>query len=401
MFRKPTLVASLHSPSTFSRARVASHSALVAVAIVLGATVVGGCSSTTDSNPGTNNPAGPGGVTSPSGVTIQTIAGKPNTSGIEDGTGIAARFGRIEGLAVQKDGTIWVCDSSNNTVRRVTPGGAVTTPYGKPKSAGKTDGVGPSALFDESSALSLDESSGQAIVTIGQGPKAVLRSMNVTAMSASTTLGDNQNELPDLGDGALASHGVIAASLAAGKPEGGKPVIWVSQLNVPLAGGAQDGPALRKITDGQITSIPLGSASLTGFIQSMVVSAGGDVYGIIGLSNSEIIKVSGGVVSSFAGKARGFGSNAPAESAKDGVGAAAVFETAPAITIDPSTGNLYVLDAGGIRQITPAGVVTTLFKSGDLEFPDGVSPTLEYFAYAGPKTFIAASQTQIIRITLP
>jgi sugar lactone lactonase YvrE len=56
----------------------------------------------------------------------------------------------------------------------------------------------------------------------------------------------------------------------------------------------------------------------------------------------------------------------------DGTGAAARFSDLVGMAIDPS-GNLFVLDGGRIRKITPAGVVTTLAE--DAAQPSGFIPT--------------------------
>lgn len=72
-------------------------------------------------------------------------------------------------------------------------------------------------------------------------------------------------------------------------------------------------------------------------------------------ANATVRKVSPtGVVSTFAGTARSFGST-------DGTGAAARFQYPIGLALAPN-GALYVADAGSnsIRKITPAGVVTTV-----------------------------------------
>ncbi|MEI2738281.1 MAG: NHL repeat-containing protein [Chitinophagaceae bacterium] len=86
----------------------------------------------------------------PGGV-VTTIAGNGN-AGSDDGTGAAATFRQPAGLAVDGSGIIYVCDLMNNKLRKITAAGVVTTIAGG-SSAGNTDGVGVSALFDRPIAI--------------------------------------------------------------------------------------------------------------------------------------------------------------------------------------------------------------------------------------------------------
>jgi hypothetical protein len=59
--------------------------------------------------------------------TFDNFAGHPPGSGYADGTGIAAQFSTPTGLAVDNAGNIYVSDLYNNTIRKITPAGVVTT----------------------------------------------------------------------------------------------------------------------------------------------------------------------------------------------------------------------------------------------------------------------------------
>ncbi len=90
----------------------------------------------------------------PAGV-VTTLAGDPSVldgngnpvSGSADGTGSAARFYRPQGVAVDSAGNVYVADTDNNTIRKVTPGGVVTTPAGLAGTPGSADGTGSAARF--------------------------------------------------------------------------------------------------------------------------------------------------------------------------------------------------------------------------------------------------------------
>ena len=92
---------------------------------------------------------------------VTTIAGLGNPSstgvfGSEDGTGSAARFFRPEGVAMDSRGNLFVADFTNHTIRKITPAGVVTTFAGQARIAGSTDGVGSAARFYFPKQLAID-----------------------------------------------------------------------------------------------------------------------------------------------------------------------------------------------------------------------------------------------------
>lgn len=84
----------------------------------------------------------------PAGV-VSTFAGNSDTEGAADGTGTAARFSSPFGLAIDAADNLYVGDSGNSTVRKITPAGVVTTLAGSPKQQGKADGLGSAARFQD------------------------------------------------------------------------------------------------------------------------------------------------------------------------------------------------------------------------------------------------------------
>ena len=85
----------------------------------------------------------------PAGV-VTTLAGLAGSPGSADGTGSAARFYCPRGVAVDSAGNVYVADTGNHTIRKVTPAGVVTTLAGLAGSAGSADGTGSAARFNQS-----------------------------------------------------------------------------------------------------------------------------------------------------------------------------------------------------------------------------------------------------------
>jgi sugar lactone lactonase YvrE len=86
---------------------------------------------------------------------ISTLAGA--NEGFVDATGAAASFNTPSGLAVDEAGNLYVADTGNHAIRLVTPEGVVTTVAGDGR-AGYKDGAGRAAQFNAPVGVAVDSS---------------------------------------------------------------------------------------------------------------------------------------------------------------------------------------------------------------------------------------------------
>ncbi len=88
--------------------------------------------------------------------TVTTVAGTAGLAGYADGPALSARFNNPSGLAVAATGTIYVADYSNNCVRKIAPDGSVSVFAGIVGSMGTEDGPPTVARFNYPRGITLD-----------------------------------------------------------------------------------------------------------------------------------------------------------------------------------------------------------------------------------------------------
>ena len=91
-------------------------------------------------------------------ITLELLAGSPtaDTSGSVDGTGVSARFLFPTGVVADSSGTVYVADAGNNTIRRIAPDAAVTTFAGTASASGSIDANGAAARFNNPFGIARD-----------------------------------------------------------------------------------------------------------------------------------------------------------------------------------------------------------------------------------------------------
>jgi outer membrane protein assembly factor BamB len=128
----------------------------------------------------------------PTGV-VTTLAGLAGSLGSADGTGGAARFSRPFGVAVDSAGNVYVADTDNATIRKVTPTGVVTTLAGLAGSGGSADGTGSAARFGGPTGVALDNTGNiyvadSSCATIRIGFRAGVKPVAITSQPQSQSV---------------------------------------------------------------------------------------------------------------------------------------------------------------------------------------------------------------------
>ncbi len=91
----------------------------------------------------------------PAGV-VTTLASMAGTQGSANGTGTAASFDLPGGVATDAAGNVYVADSGNHLIRKITPAGVVTTLAGMAGTFGIANGIGTAASFDIPAGVATD-----------------------------------------------------------------------------------------------------------------------------------------------------------------------------------------------------------------------------------------------------
>lgn len=125
----------------------------------------------------------------PAQFSVENVAGGPGSggsnAGFADGTGRASMFNHPMGLAFDGDGNLFVADSKNHRIRKMTPGTVVSTVAGS-GTAGGADGTGTAAQFNEPSGMALD-AAGNLYIAEAKGYR--VRKMNLVTGVVSTLAG--------------------------------------------------------------------------------------------------------------------------------------------------------------------------------------------------------------------
>jgi sugar lactone lactonase YvrE len=106
---------------------------------------------------------------------VSTLAGTPGQRGFIDANGIAAKFDSPHSLAVDSLGNVYVADSGNHAIRRISASGEVSTIAGRPGAIGVGTGPLPGTLSNPRGVTLLFQGAGQTVLGVAdQGENVVL-----------------------------------------------------------------------------------------------------------------------------------------------------------------------------------------------------------------------------------
>jgi len=105
--------------------------------------------------------------------TFNTFAGSAGQSGSTNATGSAARFSSPLGVATDSSGNVYVADSGNYTIRKISSSGVVTTLAGSAGMQGNTDGTGSTARFGAPTLITVDSNENVYVADGGGGGQSI------------------------------------------------------------------------------------------------------------------------------------------------------------------------------------------------------------------------------------
>ena len=245
---------------------------------------------------------------------VATVAG--GEPGYADGTGDAARFDSPSGLAVDTRGMVYVADTGNNAIRRITPDGRVTTVAGGGP-AGYRDGSADQAQFNGPVDVAVD-ASGRVVVadTYNDRIRAIAPDGTVSTVAG--------GDAPGFIDGA-------AADARFDTPCG----VAIHNTGIILVADTGNG-VVRTIDAHGVVATPAGPHS-EGLLRPIGIAAGpsGETY--VTDDRGRLVEIgAAGEARSLAGSVPGF---------RDGPGSEARFRRPAGVAV-AKPGRLYVADAG-------------------------------------------------------
>ena len=274
---------------------------------------------------------------------LDLLAGDTNGPGNLNGIGRDARFSSPNGVAVDTSGNVYVADTGNHTIRKITPAGVVTTLAGTAGMSGSTDGTGAAAKFYFPEGVTVDTSGNVYVADTGNH---TIR--KITPAGTVTTLAGTA--------GVYGSANGTGVAARFNRPSG---LAVDGSGNVYVADTYNS--SIRQITPAGIVTTLSG---VFNYPKGVAVDSSGNLY-VADTDNHTIRKItSTGILTTLAGSSGTSGSS-------DGTGTSARFYRPSGLAVDGS-GNVYVADTGNhtIRRITPAGAVATVAGSPGLNGPN-------------------------------
>jgi uncharacterized protein (TIGR03437 family) len=259
--------------------------------------------------------------------TISTVAGNGTTGPSGDnGPAAGAQLNQPSEVAVDSAGNLYIADTVNNRIRKVTPAGIISTVAGN-GTMGFSGDNGPATSAQLSAGGVAVDSAGNLYIADPNNN----RIRKVSNGVITTVAGNGARGYS--GDGGPATNAMLSGPVAVTVDSAGNLYIADSYNN-----------RIREVSNGMITTVAAG----LNFPSGVAVDFAGNLY-ITDTGNFRIRKVSNGVITTVAGNGtQGFsGDGGPATSAE--------LNNPAGISVD-SVGNLYIADTNNfrVRVLTPS-----------------------------------------------
>jgi sugar lactone lactonase YvrE len=310
------------------------------------------------------------------GKFVITIAGSPGSPGSADGIGAAARFDMPSGIVVDRNGNVYVADRLNHTIRKITADGVVTTIAGTPGQFGWDDRSGSLARFHYPTDITLDA---MGNMYIADTDNAAIRKITKAGVISTLARGDthamDSREISgpkgiavDADGNVYITDGMRYTPFGPKEPFNYNPLVRKYTASTGLVSIIAGIPGYTGFKDGP--------GSVAGFVRplGMVIDTANNLY-LADSGNHDIRTIDCACnVSTLAGSIHPFGY--AVSGTEDGIGGAARFNNPSGVALDASA-DLYVTDTDNntIRKVTKAGVVTTFAgKAGEAGSTDVPQP---------------------------
>lgn len=309
---------------------------------------------------------------SPDGM-ISTFAGASGKDGVADGIGGAARFSLPVSLVIDPDGNLIVSDSYAGTLRKITPEGVVSTWTGKAGENTTLDGPLAVARFRAPEGLAFD---GAGNLYVADREAHTIRKIDRKGM-VSTFAG--RDGVFGADDGPRASALLNGPFAIAARADGALAIADTGSNTIRMVAVSGAVTTLAGLPGaGQDTTDGTGSAARFGRPRALVFDADGALI-VADTFNDRLRRVSSeGVVSTWAGQNAG---------SRDGALLDAQFSFPSALLFvrEGETDALYCVDNGSsiLRRIAGGAVETYAGTAVELGQIDGEGAAARFYAPAG------------------
>jgi uncharacterized repeat protein (TIGR01451 family) len=293
----------------------------------------------------------------PGGV-ISTLAGT-GTSGFsgDGGPAASAQLNYPQGIVVDGSGNVLIADSGNYRIRKITPAGVISTIAGS-GSWGFSGDNGPAISAQLAYPTGVAVDSAGALFIADQSNARIRK---VATNGTITTVAGGGSFGPSNGDGGLATAARLSSPSGVAVDASGNLLI-ADRYNYRIRRVNLQGIISTVAGNGSYGSLGDGGLAVLAQLRSprgISVDTSGNLF-IADTDSHRIRKVTlAGIISTVAGNGtHGFGGDG-------GPAVSALLDSPGGVALD-SAGNLYIADTNNarIRQVTPGGVMSTFAGNG-------------------------------------